>query len=410
MRKIAKLHLGMGAQEWELIWIESLQWCANNAVYFLGLIGAATYDLAGGAFLVAGITLVKNACTSLGNVLAGPAIDRVGPRLVTLATVGASVVASLILGILPLSVGLLFFAAVFLGLMGGFINTCTHAYPSYIQPDDQARQRLNGYLVFFSNIAFTLGPIAGGVLVGVLPTNSVYLFMAALMAIAFAVTLPCRELVRPSEEDTESIGVLSGMVEGARATFRDQALRIIFLAGFFGFFAFGAFDSLESIFYRDVLQVDIVWLGWLSAEVGVTSTIGSWIVTRLSASSVNLGTLVGALFVVGVGSIIYVCTGNLLVAIVGQAINGFGWGFLEPVQMTLVQRDTPLDKLGRVMGFVRFGQMAAGALPLLIAPFLAEVLGVQAVLLGASCVVALVGLLCIVLRVFRLHKGVQAWK
>ena len=32
--------------EVRLILIESLQWCANNAVYFLGLIGAATYDLA----------------------------------------------------------------------------------------------------------------------------------------------------------------------------------------------------------------------------------------------------------------------------------------------------------------------------------------------------------------------------
>ena len=42
--------------EVRLILIESLQWCANNAVYFLGLIGAATYDLAGTAFLVAAIT------------------------------------------------------------------------------------------------------------------------------------------------------------------------------------------------------------------------------------------------------------------------------------------------------------------------------------------------------------------
>ncbi len=410
MGKLEKLTLGMSAREWELISIESLQWCANNAVYFLGLIGAATYDLAGGAFLVAGITLVKNLCMSLGNVLAGPAIDRMGPRRVTLVTIGASVVASLMVGILPLTVGLLFFAAVFLGLMGGFINTCTHAYPSYIQPDDQARQRLNGYLVLFGNIAFTLGPIVGGVLVAVLPTNSVFLFMTVLMVLAFGVTLPCHELVRPPAEEVEQVGVVSGMVEGFRTTFHDQALRIIFLAGFFGFFAFGAFDSLESIFYRDVLRVDIEWLGWLSAEVGITSTIGSWIVTRLPSHSVNLGTLLASLSVVGVGSIIYVCTGNLLVAIVGQAINGFGWGFLEPVQMTLVQRDTPLDKLGRVMGFVRFGHMFAGVFPLLIAPFLAEVVGAQGVLLGASCVVAFVGFLFVALRTIRLRAGAHGWE
>ena len=57
--------------EVRLILIESLQWCANNAVYFLGLIGAATYDLAGTAFLVAAITLVRNLMTSAGNMVSG---------------------------------------------------------------------------------------------------------------------------------------------------------------------------------------------------------------------------------------------------------------------------------------------------------------------------------------------------
>ena len=62
--------------EVRLILIESLQWCANNAVYFLGLIGAATYDLAGTAFLVAAITLVRNLMTSAGNMVSGSVIDR----------------------------------------------------------------------------------------------------------------------------------------------------------------------------------------------------------------------------------------------------------------------------------------------------------------------------------------------
>ena len=45
------------------------------------------------------------------------------------------------------------------------------------------------------------------------------------------------------------------MAEGARLTFRDHDLRLIFISGFLGFFAFGAFDSLESLFYRDVLKI-----------------------------------------------------------------------------------------------------------------------------------------------------------
>ncbi|MFQ8778757.1 MAG: hypothetical protein ACLR8E_00085 [Oscillospiraceae bacterium] len=70
--------------EVRLILIESLQWCANNAVYFLGLIGAATYDLAGTAFLVAAITLVRNLATSVGNMVSdrsSTALGRAGHRL-----------------------------------------------------------------------------------------------------------------------------------------------------------------------------------------------------------------------------------------------------------------------------------------------------------------------------------------
>ena len=70
--------------EVRLILIESLQWCANNAVYFLGLIGAATYDLAGTAFLVAAITLVRNLMTSVAiwcRVRSSTALDRAGRHL-----------------------------------------------------------------------------------------------------------------------------------------------------------------------------------------------------------------------------------------------------------------------------------------------------------------------------------------
>lgn len=90
--------------EVRLILIESLQWCANNAVYFLGLIGAAAYDLAGTAFLVAAITLVRNLMTSAGNMVSGSAIDRFGPRRTSFVTCVITAVLSLGVGLAPLSV------------------------------------------------------------------------------------------------------------------------------------------------------------------------------------------------------------------------------------------------------------------------------------------------------------------
>ena len=167
--------------EVRLILIESLQWCANNAVYFLGLIGAATYDLAGTAFLVAAITLVRNLMTSAGNMVSGSVIDRFGPRRTSFVTCVITAVLSLGVGLAPLSVPGLVFAACVLGLAGGFINTCTHAFPGYLESTTEGRTRVNGLMVFYSNIAYTAGPLLGGAIVSCFATQSVYLLMAGMM-------------------------------------------------------------------------------------------------------------------------------------------------------------------------------------------------------------------------------------
>ena len=146
---------GLGALtagEKRLIALESLQWCAVNAVYFLGLIGAATYELGGNAFLVAAITLVRNLCNSLANAASGPVIDRVGPRKTALATLYAMLAMSIFMGIVPPSVPTLMFAAVMMGLGGGSINTCTRTYPVYLTRGKAGLARLNGLMVFYSNI------------------------------------------------------------------------------------------------------------------------------------------------------------------------------------------------------------------------------------------------------------------
>lgn len=397
--------------EKRLIALESLQWCAVNAVYFLGLIGAATYELGGDAFLVAAITLVRNLCNSLANAAAGPVIDRVGPRKTALITLVAMLVMSVFMGIVPPSVPTLMFAAVMMGLGGGSINTCTRTYPVYLAQGRARLARLNGLMVFYSNIAYAAGPIAGGVLAGLFPTRVVFLFMAVCLVGALVVTWGCRETVTPPREENEEqdqndkLSVIAGVIEGARITMRTHDLRLIFVSGFLGFFAFGAFDSLESLFYRDVLVVDVVWMGVLSAVSGVGMAIGSYIFTKIPERKIDVPLLLATLAFVGIGSMIYVGTNILAVAIVGQFINGLAWGFMEPTQAILVQERTPMTHLGRVMGFVRLGLNSAGVIPLAIAPFLAATFGVQGVLFGASCIIAAVGISTYAVRRMSEHRA-----
>ena len=389
-----KQQAGLNRGELCLILVESLQWMAHNAVYFLGLIAAATYDLGGTAFLVAGVTLVHNLTTSLGNATSGPVVDRLGPRTTAVWTLVASVVGALVVGLAPTSAPLLFFASAMLGLTGGFINTCTRAWPAYLRSDHDGLVRLNGQLVFYSNISYAMGPVFGGIIVRHAPSHATFLFMAAVMAAAIPFAFGARERLHPADAGEgrgNAGGVLGGMAEGARLTFADRTLRTIFVAGFLGFCAFGAFDSLESLYYRDVLRVSPDWMGWLSAVAGFTGIVGAYVVTKLPPSLVNLSLLLRTLLCVGLSSMLYVGTPWLACACLGQAANGLCWGFFEPVEATLVQESAPMSHLGRIMGFQRFGMMMAGVVPLVVAPFLAQVVGAQAVLLGAACIIAGVG-------------------
>lgn len=213
------------------------------------------------------------------------------------------------------------------------------------------------------------------------------------MGIAAVLSLGCYESVAPARGEKRSEGILAGMVDGARLTFRDRDLRIIFISGFLGFFAFGAFDSLESLFYRDVLRVDIVWLGWLSSVVGLTSSVGAFALTKLSGRQINLRLLLGALMTVGLGSMIYVGTDLLGVAIVGQAINGLAWGFLEPLQMILIQERADIGLSGPHHGIRALWSYERWRVATARGSLLGRSVWRQAVLFGASTIIALVGTL-----------------
>ena len=96
------------------------------------------------------------------------------------------------------------------------------------------------------------------------------------------------------------------------------------------------------------------------------------------------------LLVTGLGSMLYVGTGSIAWACVGQLVCGLGFGAMGPTRTTLTQARCDVSHVGRVTSVMRVGMNSAGVLPLFVAPFLADAFGVQAVLFGASTMVAVV--------------------
>ena len=361
-----------------------------QSTYFVGVIGCATYVLGAGAFEVSALVFFLNLALIVGNFCSGAVVDAVGPRKTLVVTL-AALAACGVLGLLaPVSYPQLYVLAVANGLLFGTGTTALDAYPRFLADDAGSLLRMNSLNNTATSVAVIAGPALGGVITGALTNQAVFSILALAPLPAIALVLATRE-ERPVGSAASSgadagkkDGLLATLSEGVRVTARNVDLRLIFLMGFMGFFAYGAFDSLESLFYRDVLQVGTQWMGWLSAIAGIGGTVGSLLVMRVPKERATMGFLAATLLVTGVGSCVYVGTGNVWVAAAGQMVCGIGFGSMGPVRATLTQERCDPSHVGRVMATMRVGLNSAGVVPLLVAPFLADAFGVQAVLFGAS--------------------------
>ena len=392
-----------------------------QAVYFVGIIGCATYDLGADALVVSSLVLVLNVMLVVMSLVAGPLVDTVGPRRTLAATLCVMAVAGLAGWLLPLGYGLLYVLAAVQGAAFGVGSTSMDAYPRFVSDDPRYLQRVNSLVYTATSVAVIAGPALGGLVVSALPTKCDFAIMTFASLPAFALVWATVEKIAPSRQRPASDaagttaagtgaadagpkacpasgarGVLADLAAGVRVTWESEGLRMLFCIGFLGFFAYGAFDSLESLFYRDVLHAGVQWMGWLSGIAGVGGTLGSLAVLRIPSRRLDMTALSAMLLVTGLGSMLYVGTGSIAWACAGQLVSGLGFGAMGPTRTTLAQERCDVAHVGRVTSVMRVGMNGAGVVPLLVAPFVAGALGVQATLFAASAMVAIVAALFVV--------------
>ena len=298
--------------------------------------------------------------------------------------------------------------AALLGFVMGFAQPIATSYPAYLTDDPVELKDINSAIAMFSNVSIIVGPTLGGFLAAAASSCAVFVLMMLFTVLALVAGWGLRPSAgqAAAHEDKTVIGDItsdrasqcSGPNTSSRVTFAtsiktvftNSVLALLFFIIFLSNFGYGAFDPLESFFYRDVLHVGVEWMGWLSSASGVGAVLGAVVALRLPPHLVSLKTLLVALISVGLGSLLYVGTPYVGVALVGQIALGVAWGVVNPLHNTIVQTTAPLEQLGRVNSVMGFGNMFAGVAPLAIAPWLAATFGVQQTLIGAGMVVTAV--------------------
>lgn len=405
---ISKSQPSLSVQAKRLVAMRFLIYTGFQTSYFIGVIGTLTY--ADGASVVATslAVLFMNVFVILGSFAGGAALDAWSPRrhfllsiVSTLAT-GAAIIA------FGSATGTVLAGAVLLGFVMGFAQPIATSYPAYLTEDPVELKDINSAITMFSNVSIIVGPTLGGFVAAAASSRAVFVLMMLFTLLALIAGWGFRpqaghiagQANNDSAEEGEHAGqanhsnpstsVRATFATSIKTVFTNSVLALLFCIIFLSNFGYGAFDPLESFFYRDVLHVGVEWMGWLSSACGVGAVLGAVVALRMPPRLVSLKTLLVALMSVGLGSLLYVGTPYVGVALIGQIALGVAWGVVNPLHNTIVQTTAPLEQLGRVNSVMGFGNMFAGVAPLAIAPWLASTFGVQQTLVGAGLVVTAV--------------------
>lgn len=368
-----------------LISIRLLCYLGIQSTYFIGIMGNLTFEMGGGVIEnVLGIGLV-NLMVIAGSLIGGPIIDRLGPRPYLLCTVLSLMGCSVLLQTLSGSILGTIIAAPFLGVAMGLSYHIMQVLPAWLTNDPSELRTINAAGGAVTSFALIIGPIIGGLIAKYLSVRAVPFFLTVCCALALIPALSFREKRHPHHEAGENTNALAGF----GTIVHTPALLLLMTATFVSFFGYGAFDAVESLYYRDVLTVGVEWMGWLSSVSGVGGLIGAFIVTRLPERALTMRSLLVMLSAEGLACLVYVGTSSPYIAMIGQMLIGVAFGVSIPVHATLVQLHAPLSVLGRVNAFMGMATNAAGLAPLVTAPLISQLLGVQGTLVAASLCVLL---------------------
>ena len=359
----------------------------GEAAFFVGIWGKAAFQLQATAGELALVMAALGVASLIGASIAGVLVDRFDPRRVVLY--GEIL-------FIPAAIGLVFadtlpslvVATFVLGLVGTPVFTAISSFAPFLTDDEDKLAKINGWIEGASWLAFVIGPALGALLVVTISVDSIFVFDAATSAVAALLIMPVR-VRRLSAREGEKRG-LTEVKEGFAYAYGHRRLRFYIWLGASVWLLFGTFGALEPLFYRDVLGTSLETLGWVNSIFGLGLIAGTVIAGRLPGRFRNARWLTFLVGLNAVGVLAYVGTDMLSVVVPAGAMWGIIIGVMAPLLRTMIQLNSPEEMVGRIMGVTHIHSEVSHLIPLAVAPWLAGIFGVQATLIGAGVLVAVV--------------------
>jgi MFS family permease len=344
----------------------------------------------GGATAVGVAALVRMVPAGLTAPLAGLVIDRSSRRDVLLGTDVARVVAlagvaAAVAAAAPLGV-VLVLSAVYTVLQTAHVPAQAALFPALATTPRQLAAS-NAVSSSVENAGVLVGSLLGGVLVAATSAESAFLVTAGLYAVA---AWPLARIPRdpiPAHREKRDEGEerpLAELVSGFGTVIGEPSLRLVVGLLAAGSFVEGAVDVLIVLLAIDLLDIGGAGVGWLNAAWGVGGlTAGAVAISLLGRGRLAAGLASGGLLA-GTCLLLLALLPDLLVAVAIAlfVLIGLGYGLIEITGLTLLQRMTSDEVLGRAFAVVESGYWLMTGLGAIVAPLLVELWGVRGALVA----------------------------
>src|SRR6185503_14455263 len=230
-----------------------------------------------------------------------------------------------------------------------------------------------------------VGPAAAGAMVARFTPKICYA-IDVLSFVASAALIGSVPIERPPsaqttlQSSTNRIqAIWRDMVAGMRFVANHSAILFFVVAMAAGLFTIGCFGPLISIFVRDTLRASARSFGYVSGMVGVGLLVGTQIIRIVARRASDTGLVLWGLIGIGAGVFLLGAVPLMAATLAATFVIGFSFAAIMVPAQTLIQRETPVDMLGRVgstnASVILLGQI----LGLAASGVLAEVLGVRLV-------------------------------
>ena len=335
---LSKPQPSLSVQAKRLVAMRFLIYTGFQTSYFIGVIGTLTYADDASVVATSLAVLFMNVFVILGSFAGGAALDAWGPRRHFLLSIVGTLATGTAIIAFGSATGVVLLSAVFLGFTMGFAQPIATSYPAYLTDDPVELKDINSAIAMFSNVSIIVGPTLGGFVAAAASSRAVFVLMMLFTVLAFVVGWGFRPQTAMSPGMRMPIRQRKGSVRDKAPTpARPPALPSQPVSRQSSPTASSRYFS-ASFFFRTLATEPSIRSSRFSIAMSYASALSGWAGSRRPAAWARcwvpcsrsacrrtwstFKTLLVALMSVGLGSLLYVGTPYVGVALVGQIALG----------------------------------------------------------------------------------------